>query len=342
MGRKKPNKSLKQQVKEVLDGKLAIGQSKYRAKLDGTYTQYIYSWETYRSYLKHCCYFVEWCKGQPIDARLGHKPRTLEECRIFTEKWLQYNIDRGLSSYTIKLQLASLCKLYSCTAKDFDIITPQRKRCNIVRSRGEASRDKLFSTKANSDIITFARCTGLRRAELAQIRSSDLLMIGAQPHLLITRGTKGGRHRLSPIVGSKEEVDLVLSLCKNANGKIFTRVPSKMDVHSYRGEYAKRVYNAHKKDFSIYKNERIITYKNKILGSYTTKNGRKSDAKMIKICEENGITGNLRGVRDYSGAYYCRSDLKGVVYDRHALFEVSTALGHGRFRASIAADHYLH
>lgn len=79
MGRKKPNKSLKQQVKEVLDNKLRIGQSKYRAKLDGTYTQHIYAWETYRSYLKHCCYFVEWAKLQPTDARLGHKPRTLPE-----------------------------------------------------------------------------------------------------------------------------------------------------------------------------------------------------------------------------------------------------------------------
>ena len=183
MGRKKPNKSLKQQVKEVLDGKLRIGQSKYRAKLDGTYTQHIYAWETYRSYLKHCCYFVEFCKSQPIDARLGHKPRTLEECRLFAEKWLQHNIDRELSSYTIKLQLAALCKLYSCTSKNFNITTPSRLRSKIVRSRKEAERDKMFSTEANKNIITFARCTGLRRAELAQIRSSDLLMVGGKPYL---------------------------------------------------------------------------------------------------------------------------------------------------------------
>ncbi len=342
MGRKKPNKSLKQQVKEVLDSKLAIGQSKYQAKLNGTYLQFIYSFESYRSYLKHCCYFVEFCKSQPTDVRLGHKPRTLEECRIFAERWLQYNIDRGLSSYTIKLELSALAKLYSCSSKDFDIQTPPRLRSKIVRSRKDAARDKMFSTETNKNIITFARCTGLRRAELMQIRSSDLLMVGGKPHLLVTRGTKGGRHRLSPIVGSKEEVELVLSLCKSAEGKVFKRVPSKMDVHSFRGEYAKRVYNAHKRDFSIYKNERIVTYKNKILGSYTTKNGRKSNAKMIKICKENGIEDDLRGVRDYSGAYYCRSDLKGVIYDRGALFEVSSALGHGRFRASIAADHYLH
>lgn len=96
MGRHKSEKSLIQQVKETLDSKLAIGESKYLAKLDGTYLNYIFSWETYRSYLKHCCYLVKWCKEQPIDPVLGHKPRTLAECRIFAERWIQSTIDRGL------------------------------------------------------------------------------------------------------------------------------------------------------------------------------------------------------------------------------------------------------
>ena len=41
MGRNKPNKSLIQQVKETLDSKLAIGNSKYQAKRNNTYTQCI-------------------------------------------------------------------------------------------------------------------------------------------------------------------------------------------------------------------------------------------------------------------------------------------------------------
>lgn len=82
MGRKKPAKSLKQQAKERLDAKLAIGKSEYLAKLLGTHTNYIFSWDTYRSYLKHCCYFVKWAKQQPIDPILKHKPRTLDECRM--------------------------------------------------------------------------------------------------------------------------------------------------------------------------------------------------------------------------------------------------------------------
>ena len=103
MGRKKLSKSLIQQVKECLDSKLAIGESKYLAKLNGTYMNYIFSWDTYRSYLKHACYFVKWCKQQEVDPVLGHKPRTLEECRTFAEKWIQYNIDRGLDSRRMDL-----------------------------------------------------------------------------------------------------------------------------------------------------------------------------------------------------------------------------------------------
>ena len=339
MGRKKPNKSLKQQVKEVLDSKLAIGQSKYRAKFDGTYTEHIYAWETYRSYLKHSCYFVEWAKSQPTDSRLGHKPRTLDECRIFAEKWLQYNIDKGLSSYTIKLQLAALSKLYSCTSKDFDIQTPSRLRSNITRSRKEVARDKMFSIEANKNIITFARCTGLRRAELAQIRSSDLLMVGGKPYLLITRGSKGGKYRLSPVVGSKEEVDLVIALCKNANGKVFKRVPSKMDVHSFRAEYTKRVYNLNKRELDVCKNERIVFLNKKIIGTYTTRNGRKSVAKLRKLCEEKGISPEANGLHDLTSAYYCRNDMKGVVYDKLALHKASLALGHNRI--NVIAEHYL-
>ena len=37
--------------------------------------------------------------------------------------------------------------------------------------------------------------------------------------------------------------------------------------------------------------------------------------------------------------YYCRAELKGVVYDREAMLMASKALGHNRI--SIIAEHYL-
>ena len=342
MGRHKSNKSLIQQVKETLDSRLAIGESKYVAKLDGTYTAHIYSWETYRTYLKHCCYFVKWCKDQPVDPTLGHKPRTLEECRMFAEKWIQSRIDGGLSAYTVKLELAALAKLYGCSSKDFDIKTPPRKRANIKRSRrNDIVMDKHFSVTNNKDLITFCHCTGLRRAELAQIRGTDLIEYEGRLCLDIKRGAKGGRLRISEIVGSPEEIETVKRLCAEAgHDKIFPHPHSNADIHSYRADYAKRMYNKYKREYSEFKTERLIIYKNKVIASYITKNGRKDTSKFHELYKMEGNRKRmLPGYRDVSSAFYCRIDRKGECYDRRALFEASKALGHSR--ESIVAEHYL-
>ena len=341
MGRHRTNKSLKQQVKERLDEKLAIGKSKYAAKLNCTHTDFIFSWNTYKSYLKHNCYFVQWAKEQPIDPALGHKPRTVEECRIFAEKWIQYNMDRGLSAYTLKLQLSSLAKLYSCKTTDFNIQTPPRKRKNIKRSRGEAVRDKHFSVTANKDMITFCKCTGLRRAELAQICGTDLVDHEGKVSLDIKRGTKGGRLRISPVIGSSEEIETVKRICTEAGeNKICPKPNKNADIHSYRAEYATRIYNEHKRDLEDFKHERLIIYKNQIVDSYISKNGKKNYNKIKEYYTTvNGIRCLLPGYRDVSAVYYCRDDLKGTVYDRRALFKASAALGHNR--ENIVAEHYL-
>ena len=341
MGRHKLSKSLIQQVKENLDSKLAIGESKYMAKKDGTYTQHIYSWDTYRSYLKHCCYFVRWCKEQPIDPGIGHKPRTIDECRRFAEKWIQSTIDRDLSAYTVKLELSALAKLYGCKTTDFAIITPPRKRQNITRSRGDAVRDKHFSVENNRELITFCKCTGLRRAELAQIRGTDLIVHNGRLCPDIKRGTKGGRLRISPVIGSSEEIETVKRICAEAGrNKVCPKPSDNADIHSYRAEYATRIYSSCKRELCEFKNERLIVYKNKVIDSYTTSNGRRYVKRFSHLYTTDGTRKHmLHGYRDVSSAYYCRSDLKGVCYDRRALFEASYSLGHNR--ETIIPSNYL-
>ena len=109
MGQKR--KSLRDLAKEEFDGMLGIGRDKHDDKKKDLDHKYIYSWETYRSYLKQTCYFTDYVKQQPARADVGHKARTLEEARPFVEQWLKENIDKGVSAYTIKLQAAALAKL---------------------------------------------------------------------------------------------------------------------------------------------------------------------------------------------------------------------------------------
>lgn len=51
-----------------------VGRSKHQDKIDDVDYKYIYTWKTYQAYIKHCCYFLDWCKE-------NHGCRTLKQCR---------------------------------------------------------------------------------------------------------------------------------------------------------------------------------------------------------------------------------------------------------------------
>lgn len=242
-------KSLILQVKEMLDSKLAIGSSKQQAKINGTYKNYIYSWGTYRTYLQQCCQFVRWCKDA---ARTdgNRQPRTLEDCRQYVVRYTEHLQQQEYSAYTQKLVLSALCKLYNeypTEGHPFGLPEMQqqmRHRADITRSRDIVERDKHFSEENNSDIVTFCCCTGLRRAELEQIRGIDLDV--NSNNLYVYRGTKGGRARIVPVCGSSEEVATVKRLATTAGDKkVFDHISSAMDVHHYRSVYCQRIYSSY-------------------------------------------------------------------------------------------------
>ena len=335
--------SLKRQIQEKYDSMLAIGESKAADKSAGV-TGKIYSWDTYRSYIKHACYFADWAKEQPAPEDLGHKVRTLDEARRFVEPFLQNGIDRGLSAYTLHLQAAALAKLYGCHSTDFDVELPSRSRAELKRSRGEKVRDKNFNEDLHEDLVRFCRCTGLRRGELEQIRGEDLREIDGKFFLEVTRGTKGGRPRTSPIVGSEDEIRAVIEQLRAAGPKkVYPVVSTNADVHGYRSDYAIRIYNAKKRDLSEFKNERLIMYKSSIVDVYTSPGCHRDPSRRPGIYlpykKADGSPAFVPGYKDVPSAYYCQKDLKKVVYDRIALLAASAALGHNR--ESVVAEHYL-
>ena len=128
MGHKnKPNRgSLVKQVQDSLDAKLQIGRKKKPDKPSGISQNYIYSWETYHSYLKHCCYFVKWCKE-------NHGCKTIEQCKVYASEWMKTR--EHLSVYTQKMEASALVKLYGCTLEELNIHTAARQRKDITRSR---------------------------------------------------------------------------------------------------------------------------------------------------------------------------------------------------------------
>lgn len=232
--------SLTRQVECAFKEKLAIGESKHLAKQTGEVNEKIYSWGTFKTYLKHCVYFVKWCKEE-------HSCRTLDECEPYVAEWLATRAH--LSAYTQKLELSALSKLYG---EKLEIETKKRERATITRSRGTAKRDKNFCEQNNQAIITFCRCSGLRRAEVSALRVEDVLYKGDDIYIDVHRATKGGRERLIRLYGNAEELELIKDCLrgKKPNEKVFPNVNGNLDIHSYRAEYCQRVYKAYERDLS--------------------------------------------------------------------------------------------
>ena len=287
--------SLAYQIQVTLNAKLTIGRSKHKDKLNKDISNYIYSWSTYNCYVKHSNYFALWAKRK-------YDCKTLSDCRIHIDEWLKLR-SASLSAYTVKLDASALAKLYDCSTFDF-VATPSRHRSEITRSRGLKRRDVNFSIKKNRHFIEFAKSTGLRRKELQLLTGKNLIFIKNKPFINVTKGTKGGKKRITPVIYNP---DLVIAAMKAAGSKkVFDKVPQGADVHGYRSEYALKLYKLHARDINL-----------------------------IPFDKENKGT-----KRKYqSDVYHCRNDLAGVKYDKKAMLIVSNALGHNRI--SVIAAHYL-
>ena len=124
-----------------------------------------------------------------------------------------------------------------------NIHTAARQRVDITRSLNAVKRDRHFSESNHAELVTFCRATGLRRAELKALRGTALYQDNSGYYLHITSGSKGGRERYAPIIGDKE---LMIRLCRQAGTeKVFEKIPSGADIHSYRRDYATAVYQQH-------------------------------------------------------------------------------------------------
>jgi integrase len=225
-------RSLVKQIQDVLDAKLKIGHSKYADKLNNDTAGHIYSWSTYRSYLKHGSYFAKWAKA-------AHGCKTLEAAKPFVNEYLQMRIDNKLSPYTQKLDANAIAKIYGCSSTDF-ITTQDRHRAAIKRSRGVKARDKHFSEKRNQEFVDFCRATGLRRSEIASLKKNQLVFDAQTNSYFLKVIGKGGRHRLAPVL-SDEAVQRI----KDAKKFVWDKIPNGADIHAYRADYCTAIYNQH-------------------------------------------------------------------------------------------------
>ena len=337
MGRRNKaySKDLHQQAYDRLTGMQAFGESKKEAVANGTEKEKIFSFNTYKSYWKHTKYFIKYIKENHPECT------TLKSAKKYVNEWLQTRVDQGLSAWTVQLEAKAMGKLYGISPDDENYFKPpKRNREDIKRSRGDRVRDKHFSKTNNDELIKFCKGTGLRRAELGELRGKDLVtreqieaeiaQLESRPAAELTpadtkrlemlqdtrlfegdyfthvRNGKGGRERMSPIIGPNTEQIVERIKSTPAEEKVWQHIHQSADIHGYRAEYATIIYKAKARAIEEIPYERV-----------------------------NRGTG-----RKYqSEVYTCRKDEAGRKLDKAAMLVCSKALGHNRIE--VVANNYI-
>jgi hypothetical protein len=305
------NKSIIRQVQEALQQKLCIGEQRHIAKKQGVAPDGIYSWSTYQNYLTKGCTFVKWAKEY-------HGCRTLDDARNHVDAYLQKHIDGGYSPYTQKLIACALAKLYSCSTKDF-IPTQVRHRANITRSRGTITDEgkivskAKFSESRNQEFVDFCRVTGLRRHEIKTLKPENLRYIGFYVAAKLSNHNESMKDD-KPMKDNESMKDDMLP-----GSYILTNIKGK---------------GGRLRDCPILSKKAVDKILNtpagqnvwpKIPSRADVHSYRADYCKTLYKLHARPVDEIPKRDR-----YYCRGDLKGVVYDKRAMAIASKALGHNR------------
>ena len=332
----KYHKDLHQQVYDRLKSMQAFGESKKKAIENGTDKKKIFSFKTFKTYFEHSKYFVKYIKKNHPECG------NLKQVRKYVNEWLQSRVDQGLSAWTVHLEAKALGKLFGISPEDPDYFKPpQRKRCDIVRSRIDRVRDKHFSKSNNAELIKFCKGVGARREGLTKMRGRDLLskdqiikdidriisiskerkltpkerstlkiskdaLLFEKSEYFVYLREKGGRERIAPIVGP--DTDAIVERIRGTapDDRVFQHVHTQMDIHGYRSDYSNFIYKQYARPIETIPYDKV-----------------------------HKGTGN----KYQSQVYHCRKDEKGRELDRQAMLLASKALGHNRI--DIVANNYL-
>ena len=190
----------------------------------------------------------------------------------------------------------------------------------------------------NDELIKFCKGTGLRRSELQALKGKDLFTkdqieaeitrlehaAGKTPaeesrlsmlqdtrlfdaeYYIFVRNGKGGRERISPIIGKNAGQIIERIQDTKPNEKVWLHVHNCADIHGYRADYATAIY--------------------------------KASARAIEDIPYDKVNKGT-GRRYQSEVYTCRKDEAGKKLDKAAMLICSKALGHNRIE--VVANNYI-
>jgi len=232
-----------------LDELMATGEKRSQAKADARARGEslfafsdgkIHSFETRNTYQKIVMRFIDWCRDTH---GIREWDRLAESADELASLYLTERVEQGYSAWTLQTERSTLRIFFENRDLASSVELPQRKREDIVRSRQPAVRDAHFQPDNWQPLIQFCLACGLRREELRDLRVRDIYYRHSDGQLVVhvIKG-KGGKWREVPVFPGREQSVLSLVQGRDPNEHVFDRLPSTMDIHSYRRRFAQELY----------------------------------------------------------------------------------------------------
>lgn len=242
------SRSIIKQSLERFDSLMAIGASRFDAKQSARQssptpfwsftTGQIHSYTTRKVYQQQVLRFVTW-------AREVHGIRKLDELDAqaanLATTYLRERVRDAQSPHTLAVERAALRMFFSNRSLCDTVVLPRRTRSSISRSRSVAVRDKDFQPANHQVLIQFLRVTGLRRSEARDLRTGDVHRTGPDTAIVIVRNGKGGKAREVPVLSGYADFVVSVATAVKEGERLF-RIPSHLDVHALRRDFAQHYY----------------------------------------------------------------------------------------------------
>lgn len=242
-------RSLVRQVLDRFDSLMATGESRHAAKRaaraagertwsvsDGR----IHAFRTRKGYQAIVLRLVNWCATTQ-----GLRFRSLDEFDAQAEKvvasYLTEGLAAGKSAWTLKTERSAFRLFFGRRDLAAGVPLPRRRRMDITRSRLPAVRDATFVPAHWRDLLTFLDATGLRRSEVARVHVRDVYDDEAGRLHVAVKG-KGGKWRAVPVLEEHAEAVRALIAGRAPEERLFSRIPSHLDVHARRRRFAQDTY----------------------------------------------------------------------------------------------------
>ena len=178
-------------------------------------------------------------------SEIGLKASEVRADRVAAVQSFEKHLENeGKSPHTIHTYIAPVCK--GLGVKMHEIDKPVRTARSITKGRIDANTQgrREANLEKYERVMNFQRVVGLRRSELGDLKTSDIVRTQSGEVYVHVRQGKGGKEQYQYVLPQDREA--VLSVLNDAveGGKIFSReeLSNKIDMHSMRADQAQRAY----------------------------------------------------------------------------------------------------